>query len=199
MVNLSDCLAWHVLLHVKFWIHANCFILGELYDLYWGNYILDLKIILGLPWYAKIKYVYMTINWRFSTREQVKILMTKEKLLKFSVRNKNKLNIPNPILNISKTTWPRRNLQISSFFYCLYNSARLHVDSPNLILESANLCKFTELQSKSFASRDHQTGRTDSVFSGPLILVFVSDIRPQQARNFSTTLGWNKAWKNKTK
>lgn len=116
MVNLSDCLAWHVLLHVKFWIHANCFILGELYDLYWGNYILDLKIILGLPWYAKIKYVYMTINWRFSAREQVKILMTKEKLLKFSVRNKNKLNIPNLILTISKTTWPRRNLQISSFF-----------------------------------------------------------------------------------
>lgn len=108
--------AWHGLMHVKFWIHANCFILGELYDLYWGNYIPDLKIILGLPWYAKIKYVYMTINLRFSAREQVKILMTKEKLLKFSVRNKNKLNIPNLILTISKTTWPRRNLQISFFF-----------------------------------------------------------------------------------
>lgn len=96
--------------------------------------------------------------------------MTKEKLLKFSVRNKNKLNIPNPILTISKTTWPRRNLQISC---CLYNSARLHDDSPNLMLS---------VRSTSFASRGLQTGRTDSVVSGPLILILASDIRPQHAR-----------------
>lgn len=50
------------------------------------------------------------------------------------------------------------------------------------LIESANLCKITELQSTSFASRGHQTGRTDSVVLGPLILVLASDIRPQHAR-----------------
>lgn len=38
------------------------------------------------------------------------------------------------------------------------------------------------VRSTSFASRGLQTGRTDSVVSGPLILVLASDIRPQHAR-----------------